>query len=393
MINSFCGIGSTGRICTDLAEMLEQKGHKVKIAYGRESVPPQYQKYAVRIGNDIDCKIHGIATRVFDRHGFASKNSTKEFLAWAEKYDPDVLHLHNLHGYYINIEMLFEWIKSRPNMKVIWTLHDCWAFTGHCSHFSYVKCNKWKNQCKNCPQKSEYPASCFIDNSENNFIRKRNAFTGVKNMTIVTPSKWLAGLVKQSFLKEYPVKVIHNGIDTDVFKPTPSNFRKKYHLENKKIILGVASTWDKRKGFEDFIKLAGMLDDTYRIVLVGLSAKQMRIIPDKIVGIMRTNNTKELAAIYTAADVFLNLSCEETFGLTTVEAMACGTPAIVLDKTALPEIVDYDVQKIIIDLECVPHRISKIINEDIKNEKCTFKYYKSKMLEKYINNYERLNSN
>ena len=137
MINVVCGIRSTGRICTDLAEMLEQKGHKVKIAYGRESVPPQYQKYAVRIGNDIDCKMHGIATRVFDRHGFASKNSTKKFLAWAEKYNPDVLHLHNLHGYYIDIEMLFDWIKSRSNMNVIWTLHDCWAFTGHCSHFSY----------------------------------------------------------------------------------------------------------------------------------------------------------------------------------------------------------------------------------------------------------------
>ena len=328
MINVVCGIRSTGRICTDLAEMLEQKGHKVKIAYGRESVPRQYQKYAVRIGNDIDCKMHGIATRVFDRHGFASKNSTKNFLAWAEKYNPDVLHLHNLHGYYINIEMLFDWIKSRPNMKVIWTLHDCWAFTGHCSYFSYVKCNKWKRRCKNCPQKRDYPASYFIDNSENNFLRKRNAFTGVENMTIVTPSKWLAGLVKQSFLKEYPVKVIHNGIDTDVFKPTLSNFRKKYHLENKKIILGVASTWDRRKGFEDFIKLAGMLDDTYRIVLVGLSAKQMKIIPDNIVGIMRTNNTKELAAIYTAADVFLNLTYEDNYPTVNLEAQACGTPCI-----------------------------------------------------------------
>ena len=367
MINVVCGIRSTGRICTDLAEMLEQKGHKVKIAYGRESVPPQYQKYAVRIGNDIDCKMHGIATRVFDRHGFASKNSTKKFLAWAEKYNPDVLHLHNLHGYYIDIEMLFDWIKSRPNMKVIWTLHDCWAFTGHCSYFSYAKCNKWKRRCKNCPQKRDYPASYFIDNSENNFIRKRNAFTGVKNMTIVTPSKWLAGLVKQSFLKEYPVKVIHNGIDTDIFKPTSSNFRKKYHLENKKIILGVASTWDRRKGFDDFIKLAEMLDDSYRIVLVGLSAKQMEIIPNNIIGIMRTNNTKELAAIYTAADVFLNLTHEDNYPTVNLEAQACGTPCITYNTGGSVESVSKDsvisqgdIKKIIEFLEM--KEISKIVN-------------------------------
>lgn len=379
MINVVCGIRSTGRICTDLAEMLEQKGHKVKIAYGRESVPPQYQKYAVRIGNDIDCKIHGIATRVFDRHGFASKNSTKEFLAWAEKYDPDVLHLHNLHGYYINVEMLFNWIKSRPNMKVIWTLHDCWAFTGHCSNFSYVKCNKWKHECRNCPQKRNYPTCYFIDNSENNFLRKRNAFTGVKNMTIITPSKWLAGLVKQSFLKEYPVKVIHNGIDTDIFKPTPSNFRKKYHLENKKIILGVASTWDRRKGFDDFIKLAEMLDDSYRIVLVGLSAKQMKIIPNKIVGIMRTNNTKELAAIYTAADVFLNLTYEDNYPTVNLEAQACGTPCITYNTGG--------------SVESVPN--DNIIKDFNSIKKCNFgrlhfieqKSSKFLMIEKYIECY------
>lgn len=360
MINVVCGIRSTGRICTDLAESLTKKGHKVKIAYGRENVPQQYKKYAVRIGSDFDCKLHGIVTRLFDRHGFASKTATKKFLEWADKYDPDVLHLHNLHGYYINIEMLFDWIKRRPDMKVIWTLHDCWAFTGHCSYFNYVKCSKWKSKCKNCPQKREYPASYFIDNSENNFIRKRNAFTGVKNMTIVTPSKWLAGLVKQSFLKEYPVQVIHNGIDTDIFKPTPSNFREKYHLENKKIILGVASTWDRRKGLDDFVKLAEMLDDTYRIVLVGLSEKQLKQMPQNIIGIMRTNNTKELAKIYTAADVFLNLTYEDNYPTVNLEAQACGTPCVTYNTGGSVESVPKENICSKDDLESVKLKISNI---------------------------------
>lgn len=360
MINVVCGIRSTGRICTDLAESLTKKGHKVKIAYGRESVPQQYKMYAVRIGSDFDCKWHGIITRAFDRHGFASKTATKRFLEWADKYDPDVLHLHNLHGYYINVELLFDWIKSRPNMKVIWTLHDCWAFTGHCTHFTYVKCSKWKSKCKNCPQKREYPASYFIDSSENNFLRKKAAFTGVKNMTIITPSKWLSGLVKQSFLKEYPVQVIHNGIDTDIFKPTPSNFREKYHLENKKTILGVASTWDRRKGFDDFIKLARMLDDSFRIVLVGLSAKQMKIIPKNIIGIMRTNNIKELAAIYTAADVFLNLTYEDNYPTVNLEAQACGTPCVTYNTGGSVESVPKENICSKDDLESVKLKISNI---------------------------------
>ena len=339
MINSFCGLGSTGRICTDLADTLSEQGHKVKIAYGRDYVPEKYQKYAVRIGTDLDVRLHGVQTRIFDNQGFCSKKATEKFLEWADNYNPDIVHLHNIHGYYINIEMLFAWIKKRPDLKVIWTLHDCWTFTGHCTYFTMVKCDRWKTGCHNCPQKKEYPKSLLLDNSKNNWLSKKSLFTGIKHMTIVTPSHWLAGLVKQSFLKEYPVKVINNGIDTDVFKPTPSNFRQQYHLENKKVILGVASTWDKRKGLDDFIKLSEMLDENYKIVLVGLSDKQMKMIPDKILGITRTNSTKELAEIYTAADVFLNPSYEETMGLVTIEAIACGTPVVTSDCTAIPEFV------------------------------------------------------
>ena len=331
MINSVCGIRSTGRICTDLADVLAENGYDVKIAYGRETVPDKYQKYAVRIGTDIDNKIHAIQTRLFDTHGFGSKKATADFLKWADNYDPDILHLHNIHGYYINVEMLFQWIKSRPKMKVIGTLHDCWAFTGHCAYFTAANCDKWKSQCKCCPQLKSYPTCNFSGNVEDNFKRKKTAFTGVKNMTLVTPSKWLAGLVKESFLKDYPVEVINNGIDTSIFKPTPSDFRKRYHIEDKKVLLGVAAVWDERKGLNDFVKLSKMLDDDYKIVLVGLSEKQIKEVPDNIIKISRTNSAVELAEIYTAADVFLNLTYEDNYPTVNLEAQACGTPVITYD--------------------------------------------------------------
>ena len=359
LINSVCGIRSTGRICTNMAKQFEKDGHEVKIAYGRvDEVPEQFQKYAVRIGSDFGLKMHALRTRILDEHGFGSKRATKRFLEWAEEYNPDLVWLHNIHGYYINIEMLFEWIKQRPSMQVKWTLHDCWAFTGHCSHFSVVQCEQWKTQCNYCVQKDRYPVSKIKDNCYYNFKRKKAAFTGVKNMILITPSKWLANLVKQSFLKEYPVKIEYNTIDLSVFKPTESEFRKKYHLEDKKIILGVASTWDDRKGLDDFIELRKLLDDRYVIVLVGLSEKQIEMLPEMIIGIKRTNNTVELAEIYTAADVFVNPSREETFGLTTVEAIACGTPAIVYKDTACEEIVEtYGGKAVVADVHNVAEEI------------------------------------
>lgn len=337
MINSVCGIRSTGRICTDLANAMTAEGHEVKIAYGRENVPEKYAKYAVRIGNDTDIKIHGIRTRLFDDHGFASRKVTKEFLLWADEYDPDMLWLHNIHGYYINVEMLFEWIKSRPDMQVRWTLHDCWAFTGHCTYFTMANCDRWKDHCHDCPQKTGYPSSYLFDRSYKNFEIKKKLFTGVKNMTLITPSKWLGELVKQSFLGEYPVQVIYNTIDTSVFKPTPSNFKEKYGLEGKKIILGVASIWDERKGLPDFVKLSGMIDDSYAIVLVGVDEKQAKGLPQNITVIRRTDSTAQLAEIYTASDVFFNPTYEDNYPTVNLEAVACGTYVITYKTGGSPE--------------------------------------------------------
>ena len=354
MINVVCGIRSTGRICTDLADALAEQGHEVKIAYGRENVPEKYQKYAVRIGTDLDVKLHGVKARLFDKAGFGSVGATKRFIEWVKEYDPDVIHLHNIHGYYINIEILFNYLKT-CGKKILWTLHDCWAFTGHCSHFSFVKCDKWKKGCFSCQQKNEYPASILCDNSKRNWLVKKQLFSDIQNMTIITPSKWLARLVKESFLSDYPVEVINNGIDTDIFKPTSSNFRQLYHLEQKKIILGVASSWNARKGLYDFVKLSGTIDESYKIVLVGLSPKQVKEVPEKILCITRTNSTMELAEIYTAADVFFNPTYEDNYPTVNLEAQACGTPVITYDTGGSPESVpennilqDCDLSKVIV---------------------------------------------
>lgn len=339
LINEVFGTTSTGKICAQIAEEMEAKGNEVRVAYGRwKNVPVKYQKFAHYIGSDIEVKWHVLQTRLFDTCGFGSKHATERFLKWAEDFKPDILWLHNLHGYYINVEMLFDWIKEHPEMQVKWTLHDCWAFTGHCVHFAAVSCDQWKKKCCHCSQLRRYPACYFKGNVSKNYERKQKAFTGVKNLTLITPSNWLANLVHDSFLKEYPVEVLYNTVDTKIFKPTPSDFRDRYGLQGKTIILGVANVWDERKGLVDFYTLAQMLDDHYGIVLVGLSKKQIKKLPKKIIGIQRTDSPQELAAIYTAADVLVNPSREETFGMTPLEAGACGTPSIVYENTACAEV-------------------------------------------------------
>ncbi|OUP75312.1 glycosyl transferase [Anaeromassilibacillus sp. An172] len=327
MINSVCGIRSTGRICTDLAVELEKQGHIVKIAYGRENVPEQFKKYAVRIGNEIDVRLHAIKARMFDCSGFCSKSATRKFIKWMQEYDPDVIHLHNLHGYYINIEMLFRYLKS-SNKKIVWTLHDCWPFTGHCAHFDFIGCNRWKDGCGNCKQKTEYPSSYFMDSSNKNWEKKKKIFSDIKNLTVVVPSKWLRGLVEESFLKSYPIKVINNGIDLNIFKPTVSDFKRNKSIEDKKVVLGVASTWSKKKGIDDFFKLRNRLDLNYVIVLVGISKDEIKNAPNGVLLISKTNDTKELAEIYSASDYFVNMTYEDNYPTTNLEAQACGTPCI-----------------------------------------------------------------
>ncbi|MGN1161927.1 MAG: glycosyltransferase, partial [Candidatus Fimenecus sp.] len=297
-INSVCGFGSTGRIAVQIQKTVEQNGGEGVIAFGRGDAPDGVNSY--KINSDIDVNIHGVLSRITDRQGFYSSGATRRLVRFIKEYNPDVIHLHNIHGYYLNAKILFDFL-AEYGKPVVWTLHDCWAFTGHCSYFSYEGCDKWKSGCYSCPLKNEYPASILMDNSKKNYEEKKELFTSLKNAVIVTPSKWLGEIVKDSFLGKYPVKIIYNGIDMDCFKPTESNFKEKYGIEDKKIVLGVASVWEKRKGLNDFFKLNEIIGDDYRIVLVGLSDAQLAELPDGIIGIKRTSSAQELAEIYTAA--------------------------------------------------------------------------------------------
>lgn len=337
-INSVAGFGSTGRIAAEKCRELMAEGHECVLAFGRDQancddIP------TVQIGTSWDYKLHGARNRLLDDHGFGSKAATRRFLQWVKEYDPDVIWLHNIHGYYIHIGLLFSYLRT-CGKKILWTLHDCWAFTGHCAYFDFAGCDKWKTGCHHCPQKGSYPASMFRDNSRGNFEKKRALFTGIANMTLIVPSYWLKSRVQQSFLQEYPVEVVYNTINTEIFKPTPSDFRQRHGLENKKIVLGVASVWDARKGLQDFVALSAMLSAQYKIVLIGLKQEQIDALPDGILGLPRTNSLQELAQAYSAADIYVNPSAEETFGMTAMEARCCGTEAIVYQDTACEEIVN-----------------------------------------------------
>ena len=224
-------------------------------------------------------------------------------------------------------------------MSTVWTLHDCWTFTGHCPHFDMFGCDKWKTGCHHCQQPISYPKT-RIDNSKHMYYLKKKWFTGVKNMTLVTPSQWLAGLTRESFLREYPVKVIHNGIDLSVFKPTESDFKETYHCQDKKIVLGVSFGWGDRKGLDAFLELAKRLPDDYRIVLIGTDENADSKLPENVISIHRTDNQVELAKIYSAADVFVNCTREDTFPTVNIEALACGIPVVTFRTGGSPEIID-----------------------------------------------------
>ncbi len=327
-INCVCGVGSTGRIVTDLMQQTKAQGHTVKVACSAiEPIRGVTPDEVITVGSKWDYYVHNILSRLTDKEGLFSKAATRKLVRQIQDFNPDIIHLHNLHGHWINYEILFDYL-SQADKKVIWTLHDCWAFTGHCAHFSLLKCEQWKTHCKNCPGLSSYPKCYGKGNVYQNFARKKKAFTSVKQMTLVTPSKWLAGLVRQSFLGKYNVEVIHNKINQQIFKPTPSVFRQKYQLENKKIVLGVANVWTQAKGFEDFLKLSTLLTNSYTFVMVGVSPKQLKQLPNNILGITRTHNPQELAEIYTAADVFINMTYQDNYPTVNLEAISCGTPVI-----------------------------------------------------------------
>lgn len=335
-INTVYAKGSTGKIALGIHDLCSKKEITVFTAYRYEE--NDVYKNTFVTSSWLDCHIHNRLARWTRLQGCFSGLYTHRFLKQIRRFDPDLIHLHNLHGNYINLPMLFRHIK-KYNIPVIWTLHDCWAFTGHCPHFTMVKCDKWKTGCHHCPQHREYPKS-YVDNSRFMYRHKQKWFTGVQDLTIVTPSNWLAELVGESFLKDYPVKVIHNGIDLSVFKPTQSDFRKKHHCEDKFILLGVAFGWGARKGLDVFVDLASRLDDRFQIVLVGTDDAVDRNLPEGIISIHRTQNQTELSEIYTAADLFVNTTREDTYPTVNMESLACGTPVVTFQTGGSPECID-----------------------------------------------------
>lgn len=394
-INVVNGVGSTGRIVNDLQEYLVKRGDQCRIAYGRGKSCVE-SDCSIRISTKAGVYIDAFLTRLTDRAGRYSVSATKKLINDLKKYKPDIVHLHNIHGYYLNIKLLFDYLK-KADIPVIWTLHDCWSFTGHCVHFDMIECSKWETMCNKCPQKSDYPTSIFLDNSQNNYLFKKELFNSISNLTFVTPSKWLKNVVSQSFFCNHQIEVVYNGIDCNIFKPVESNFKERYSIEGKKMILGVASVWDERKGLDTFVELSNLLDDSYVVVLVGLSSKQAKNVPSKIITIERTNDTRELAQIYSAADVFVNTSVEETMGLTTVEAMSCGTPVIVMNATAIPEVVGekcgvvVEKGKINDLVEAIKTTVNQKINvSNVCREWAMTNYEKSLQYEKYYMLYKSI---
>lgn len=332
-INTVCGSGSTGKICVDVSKLLTERGveNYIFYAYG-DSDYSLGRKYM----HTPEVKLAALQSRILGNWGFNSRTATKRLIAMLEQVQPDIVHLHNLHGHNCNLEMLLSYFREKK-IRLFWTFHDCWAFTGYCMHYDMIGCDRWKTGCHACPQKREY--SWFLDRSRHYYERKKTLFSNL-DLTIVTPSHWLAEQVKQSFLKDYPVHVIHNGIDLEIFRPRESDFRKKHGLEDKKILLGVAFGWGPRKGLDVFCELAKSLDDRYKIVLVGTDEKTDKLLPENILSIHRTQNQIELAEIYTAADVFVNPTREENYPTVNMEAIACGTPVITFRTGGSPEILD-----------------------------------------------------
>lgn len=337
-VNTVCGTGSTGKIAAGLYHIASQKQHEPLIAYGRGTAPDDIHGF--KIGSPLDFGCHVLVNFFLGKNGFASKQVTHRFLKWLDTVQPDLLHLHNLHGFYIHAGMLFDYIKSH-NLPVVWTFHDCWPMTGQCAFFDQINCSKWKTACFSCPiYRSDYPYSLFKDNSRQNYILKKSTFTGVNNLTIVTPSNWLADIVKQSFLKEYPIVVIPNGIDLNIFKPYPADAS----ADRKKIILGVANVWDARKGLDYFLQLIERLDSSYQAVLIGVSKKQQKMLQktykSRVIALTRTADQAELAKWYSRAYAYVNPTLSDNFPTTNLEALACGTPVITFNTGGSPESIN-----------------------------------------------------
>lgn len=392
-INLSCTWGSTGKICDAVSELLSEKKVENYIFYVYGNNPqnkPNYLKY----GNFLYTKFQALKSRVFGTYGFNSAASTRWLIKKLDKLKPDVVHIHNIHSHDCHFEMLFRYLKEN-NIKVFYTFHDCWAFTGYCPHFAMAKCERWLKGCGNCPLRKRY--SWFFDRSAKNLQKKMMALSGL-DLTVITPSEWLAGLVKQSFLKNYPVRVINNGIDLSVFRPREGCFREKYAVQNKKIILGVSMIWNSAKGLDVFVNLANTLPEDYRVVLIGTDGAVDKYLPKDIISIHRTQNADELAEIYSTADIFVNPTREENYPTVNMEALACGTPVLTFRTGGSPEMLDETCGSVVEcgDIDALESEIIRICTDKpYSQEACIRKaeaFDKNERFKEYLKLYERINT-
>ena len=391
---------STGRIATDICAVLTQHGHKALLCYSRGYPPRQVPSY--HIGNTVDVWAHAAFARVLDRAGFFSRAATRRLVKQLALYKPDVVHLHNLHGYYLDLRTLFAYL-AKAGVPVVWTLHDCWPFTGHCAYYTMRRCDRWREGCGHCPQLRAYPASLWLDQSRRNWLEKRKAIGAVPNITLVTPSLWLGGEVRRSFLGKRPIRVIPSGLDLTVFRPCdePELIRdivKRYDMRElgaKKILLSVASVWEDRKGLSDLIALSKQIRPDMMILVLGLTREQCYDLPDTMLGIPRTQSIRELRALYTIADVCLSLSHEETQGMTLLEALACGTQVLCYNATALPEIVTPETGAVVPegDIPAVAAACARLCDSPKTTQACLARaaqYEKHRQFAMYVGLYEEL---
>ena len=387
---------STGRITDGIGNVVLAHGWESYITYGRKTGDSTSNMYT--IGSKIDFYIHALDSRFFGRSGYSSKNATLKLLDYIKEVKPDVIQLHNLHGYYLNLEILFNYLNN-IDIPLVWSFHDLWPITGHCTQFENVSCEKWKTTCHHCPQLNEYPKSIFIDNSKNSHQLKKRLFTKRTQIQIVTSSNWSKNHIEQSYFNGYPIDVIPNGVNTDIFKPKLADTkRSELNLEGKQVLLGVAGVWNNKKGFHDFLKLSELISDKQIIILIGLSTKQINQLPKEIIGIERTTNIEELATYYAMADIFLNLTYADTFPTTNLEALACGTPVITYDTGGSVESVFEEAGKIVAkgDLTGVLNAINElnIKSFEFYTVKCSQlakeKYDMIKQFNKYHVIYEKL---
>lgn len=337
-INSVVDYGSTGRIVRNLANALKEQGNEVLIAYGR--IPSQNQTDTFYFGDKIATYTHVAMTRAFGRHGLHSTRATKRLIARIDSFNPDVIHLHNLHGYYLNVPMLINYLKNR-NTKILWTLHDAWTVSGSSAYFDFNGCKTWDEGCVECNSTRDYPEALLFKRQKQNFAWKKEVFSGFNDLTFITPSQWLKDLLMTTFLKKYPIEVVHNGIDITEFKPGISE------VSGNRMVLGVSNDWETRKGLQDIIELSKTLDCRYRITLVGLSEAQVKVLPNTITGIQRTQNIGELVKLYQDAFVFINPTYEDNYPTTNLEALACHTPVIAYDTGGNKEVANAPYMNII----------------------------------------------